>query len=254
MEEEVPLGRAFPLTVVRVTETGGPAEAWTDDRLAPLFTRLLDTEVREGDGRTEEIRRYRAYAFAPGEVQVLDRTLRVHRTLDPDEPGAPELPGELGREREPWWALVAGLAAVLLLSAVAVVRRRRRSPEEPLAPPPAPPPPAPHESALLRIQALRGADPSGEREIEQWHLEASGLLRDYLAARFRLPARERTTEQCLSAPALPGPARARLASALSACDLVKFAGRESDAASRRRILDDGEAFVRETAPAAGEGR
>lgn len=266
---EVELGRAFPLTVVRVWEKGLAPETWSDDALAPLTVRLVGTSRREDDRRVEETRTYAGYAFSldavtvpaptfratplggdPASVRYVlgDRLeLRVRRALDPAAPGSPELPGEPLAEPFPWRAWTIGACAVIAALVFVRVRRMRAARLAASAPEPAaatsPPPPGPHEIALGRIERLRASAPRRPDAILVWHVEASGLLRAFVSARFGLRAAEMTSEEVVaSTPA--SAQRGRLAEALRDCDLVKFATRAPLDVERATTLAAAEAFVR----------
>ena len=237
---EVELGKAFPLTVVRTWSRGQAPAAWNDEALAPLEVRLVETSRREDERRVEETRRYRGHAFSLADVSVPGLELRVKRALDPATPGPAELPGEPLPEpfsRWPTWTAVG----VALVAAFVLLRRRRQAPAPPPAPAPAPEtsPPAPHLRALERLDRLRRQQPRGHDEVSAYYVEASALVRDYVAERFAVHASVMTTEELteLEAP---------LARVLPDCDLVKFARHAPTASEREQLLDRAETFVRET--------
>ncbi|MHC4732804.1 MAG: hypothetical protein ACYS6Z_19730 [Planctomycetota bacterium] len=214
---EVELGKAFPLTVVRTWSRGQVPAAWNDEALAPLEVRLVETSRREDERRVEETRRYQGYAFSLGPA---------------------ELPGEPLPEpssRWPTWAAVG----VALLAAFVLLLRRRQAPAPPPAPAPETSPPAPHLRALQRLDRLRRQQPLGHDEISAYYVEASGLVRDYVAERFEVSAAVMTTEELIEL-------KAPLARVLPDCDLVKFARHAPTASERGQLLDRAETFLRET--------
>ncbi|MHC4137539.1 MAG: hypothetical protein ACYTDU_12650 [Planctomycetota bacterium] len=235
---EVELGKAFPLTVVRTWSRGQVPAAWNDEALAPLEVRLVETSRREDERRVEETRRYQGYAFSLTDVRVPGLELRVKRALDPAAPGPAELPGEPLPEpssRWPTWAAVG----VALLAAFVLLLRRRQAPAPPPAPAPETSPPAPHLRALQRLDRLRRQQPLGHDEISAYYVEASGLVRDYVAERFEVSAAVMTTEELIEL-------KAPLARVLPDCDLVKFARHAPTASERGQLLDRAETFLRET--------
>lgn len=236
----VELGKAFPLTVVRTWSKGQAPAAWDDAALAPLEVRLLERSRREDSRRVEETLRYEGYAFSLADIRAPGLELRVQRALDPETPGPAELPGEPLPEPAPRWPFRAALGAVLIAAFVLLLRRRRRPPAV-AAPAPVvePPAPGPHVLALERLARLRGRQPQGREELTAYHVEASGIVRDYVGERFAVHADVMTTEELIerSAP---------LARVLPPCDLVKFARHLATAAERERLLDAAEAYVRET--------
>jgi hypothetical protein len=196
--DEVEFGVAFMIFVE------ADEEAWSEAMLAPLVVRLV-----ESDGKT---RRYQCYAFTLDDITLPGGlTLRVRPALDPQEPGPPELPGppmEVPTSSFPWW--LGGLA---LLFALAWFLRRPR-------PAPPPPPVDPLKRALERLETLRAQGPG----IEEEHIETAALIREYLEARFAVPAETMTTEQILDALHASG----TLEELLNACDVVKFSGRRPE--------------------------
>jgi len=249
---EVTLGRAFELRVTRVWEKQHEVTPLREEQFAPLRVRLRETVVKEDARRVQETRTYDAYAFTPGVVAVpgvalawrpkdggpvqarrAPFELRVHETLDEDAPGDPELPPQATPARPigPWLAGGALVLFALLLALLLAVRHRRRRPTP--EPQPAPPPrPPPHETARARLAAIGDAADA--------HEQVAAILRAYAAERHGIDAAVRTTEEL----AVPAP---RLAPVLRACDRVKFAGHEPDAAERaevvarakRRLAEDG---------------
>jgi len=226
--DEVELGRAFPLTVVRA---GRALPEWDDAALAPLHVRLRESSRREQGGLVEETRRYDAYAFTLDDLKE-PVPLRVKRALDPEDPGPAELPEPLPA-RSRWYLWLAG--AAVALAAVAAIARRPSRPARPL-PPAEPAPEPPHTAALERLARLRAGAPRTPEDF----VETAALLRDYVGARFDTDAFVLTSQEI--AARWP-----RLADALALCDLVKFARHAPAPGARTRMLDDAEAFVREAA-------
>ena len=216
--EEVALGRAFPLTVVRTWSKGSEPADWSDETLVVLPT---ETTRREDGTRVEETRRYDAYAFSLDDLTT-PVELRVKRALDPRQPGPAELPGAVPAKTFPWRTVGVALAALLLL-----LRRRRPTAEPPPPEPDSPAQPAPHLRALARLARARRA------ELQACYAETAALLRDYAGVRAA-----ETTED-LQIP--------RLAAVLQQCDLVKFARHAPAADERERMLGAAESFIKETA-------
>ena len=97
---------------------------------------------------------------------------------------------------------------------------------------------------------MRDADAS-----QQFHVEASNVVREYVRDRFGVPALEWTTEELMAdpwtaaSPTATAASRELVAGVLTSCDLVKFALAASSPADRDRLLDAAEAFVTHTQPA-----
>jgi hypothetical protein len=246
---EVELGKGFPLSVVRTWDRDLVPSPWSDAALAPLVARAVSTTGEERDGRVEERREFVAYAFQLDEVRVppprleaAPKTggaarsvtgrgiaLRVRPALDPRNPGRPEPPGPPPRPpgSSRTWVAILGGAAVLAL--------RRAVPRAPADIPAA-------ERALARLRALRDDGDAGA-----FHDGLDLLLREFLAERFALRTRERTTEEILGSPeterALGGEGRNALAALLSRCDLARFAGERPGPAIQRSTVAAAAAFV-----------
>lgn len=107
--------------------------------------------------------------------------------------------------------------------------------------------PLPHEVAYERLKAIETSDMLARGDIEMYHTQIAHTLREYISARYRIPALELTTTALLQAML-----RAeigveyinRVQQVLAKCDMVKFATyqpRVSEASARideaRRIVD-----------------
>jgi hypothetical protein len=271
--KEVELGKAFPVTVVRVWRKDLLPAAWDDAALAPLVVRLEAVTRREDDQRIEETRRYRGYAFTlrdvtigpleisarpqdGGPAQVVQAEafrLRVRPALDAKAPGPVELPGEPLSEPYPWTLWILGLAAVLAaLTGGLVLRTRRR----PAGEPPALPVPVrarPDLHALERLSCIRERMSEGAGDILSDVVESSAVMRDYLSEQFLVRAWVKTTEELVASPETASmakpPLRDALAEFLTQCDRAKFAAHVPSARERAHLLDAAEAFVRRTGSA-----
>ncbi len=242
--EEVALGQGFPVTVRRLWSKNLDPAAWRDDALSPLRLRLENTTVRDDGKRVEEVRRFRAYAFTPSVVTVPPPILRarpraggpvreaaaegfevrVVESIDPDAPGAPELPESHKpvppRHRAWWWFA----AAVLATGAYIAVRRLRQQP----AVPDPDPDPDPGPDWLAQLAAL-----DGETDV---HAQVAAIVRAHVTERFEIDASVRTTEEL--ARDVPG-----LLDVLSPCDLVKFAQHEPGETERADVLTRARNFI-----------
>ncbi len=280
---DVPSGAAFPLTVVRVWQKDLDEPKWSDDILAPLVVRPVSTERREDALRIEETRRFRAYAFGSGEIRTaplrIEATprggttphvataepvvVRVTSALVPGAAGPVELPPGPLRERSPWGAVALGAAVFVAATYRYVTSRRRRHTAAafvrntaPAAP--APPPVPPHVVAAERLRAIRERAPGDSAAIAADFVEASSIVRDFIAARFAIHSHEQTSEELLAAarraPEIPAQRLRLLSGFLAACDSVKFAQDAPGAAERTRLLDAADAFIAETSAGAEPAR
>lgn len=150
----------------------------------------------------------------------------------------------------PWWrqwqvwALVTGAAAVAVFAAWLWARRRAAQPgRKPLTA---------WDGALKQLDELSARDLPASGDFNQYYVELSRILRDYLAQRFAIHAPEQTTQELLEEASANGALTEQqqqfLAGFLRHSDRVKFARFQPLAAEAQRHLDDIRAFVTETIP------
>lgn len=162
----------------------------------------------------------------------------------PDKPrfAAAEKERNEKRSRRLIWAALAAVAAVAAAAIWFLLRSRRR-----VSPPPPPWEVARSELALLRARL-------DERDLRPavavWKL--SDILRNYLAARFALPAATEAgcafLDRADAVAALTPEERDFLRGFFSAADLVKFARAAADRPALAAALDDAEVLVERTVP------
>ncbi|MBI5852199.1 MAG: hypothetical protein HZB39_14390 [Planctomycetes bacterium] len=256
----VEFGVAFPIEVERAWREDLVPEPWHDAALAPLTVEELGVTTRQEGGRSIETRRFRARAFARGELVVPASTIRardqhgreqiavanaleliVNSSLPPGDAGEAELPAVLiVVPASPWRTalrVLAGLAALALgiLGSRFAARRRRERRADPVVPP--------RVLVQERLAALRSVVPDEVPNVAAW-TGLSTALRDWLAACCGIPAIDRTTDEVLAS--FDGDGHDDLAAVLRACDLVKFAQRTLDAAAFAAALDAAERLVGST--------
>ncbi|HUW82908.1 MAG TPA: BatD family protein [Phycisphaerae bacterium] len=197
--------------------------------IAPMYVYFRE-EGKERDSH---------FVTEPIEVQVAPVTdvaglqLRPTRDIFRADPEAPEERGWFG------WVL----AVVVLVVATAIyVRRRRVQEQAPITPP--------HELAREALQRLIERDLIAKGQVEQFFVELSSIMREYIERRFGIHAPDRTTEEFLveasRSDALTGHHR-RLRQFLTLADQVKFAVHrpaEEDTDESIHVL---KRFVQETA-------
>lgn len=267
--EEVEFGKAFSLTVVRRWNRELVPEAWNDEFLAPLMAQPVDSTRLENEHTIEETRLYRCYAFqledvvltAPAftarprdggpalQVSGPELRLRVQPALEPGEPGAVELPGELLPEPRSWLSKARGVVLPLLALGLVLWWLRQRVGRRPV--PSAETLLTPRAKASQRLERLRDRGLDSSAAVQACFVEGASLLRDYLEEQFALPAPEMTTEQLLAAPstrrALPTSRRDLLTQVLKGCDRVKFAGLIPTESERTQLWDAAAEFLQEPA-------
>ncbi len=141
----------------------------------------------------------------------------------------------------PTWMVVAAasVAAVILALIVAGIVRYARNR-------PAAPPPTARDVALGKLRAA-GADLE-RREPYAFSIEVSDILRQYVAAQYRVHATEQTSPEFLAvaarSPHFTGADKALLAEFLERCDLIKFAHVDATADDSRALLEQAVRFVK----------
>ncbi|MFH2001053.1 MAG: hypothetical protein ABIK28_15330 [Planctomycetota bacterium] len=260
--QEIEFGKSFPLVVTRVWSKALVPESFNEMALAPLTTQLESCTRREDEKRIEEVRHYRSYAFDSGEIVIpaiplhaRDRSggaeqettgnrlvLRVRSSLPENVADPPELPGPLMNKPFPSNSAILFAALALLASLVFLgymQRKARRGASRP-----APRPSSPGERALARLERLCSLKPRSPDEIQDFYVEASSLVRDYLSERFAVHAPEMTTEELASA--LDASHYRMISEFLGHCDLVKFGGCISQESDRKQLVETAWKFVETT--------
>ncbi len=150
----------------------------------------------------------------------------------------------------PWWrdwrvwALGTGAVAAAVLLTWLWARRRGAHPShEPLTS---------WDKAFKQLDELAGRNLPARGDFNQYYVELSRILRDYLAQRFAIHAPEQTTQEFLEEASANGVLNEQqqqfLAAFLRHSDRVKFARFQPPADEARRHLDDIRGFVKETIP------
>ncbi len=108
--------------------------------------------------------------------------------------------------------------------------------------------PLPHEVAYERLKAIETSDLLARGDMETYHTQVAHALREYISARYRIPALELTTTALLQAmlrAEIGAEYIDRVQQVLADCDRVKFATyqpRVSEASARivdaRWIVDE----------------
>lgn len=131
--------------------------------------------------------------------------------------------------------LCGGIAA-----AIAVYRQKRQHPT-PAALETERELPEPHEAAYAQLAAIEAAPWLTQGDIERYHTEIAAVLREYITARYGIPALRLTTAGLLRAmhrADIAVPPVARTHQLLVQCDRVKFAAhRPADTEATTRITE-----------------
>jgi hypothetical protein len=250
--ESVELGKAFTLTVVQVGQEGQAVASFDESSLPPLVLQLLDTDLHSEQGLVREQRVYRAFSFEQG-LQIWPQyglQIEVLGSLDADDPGVIELPGDVLPLPRSWARILVRAAAILLFSVVFLRYRSRRLRRQSAAHDPAlvdAPQVHPADQSLQRLQILLENPCTNPAQVDAYFVEISRILRLHLVEQFAVPALEMTAEQ-LHAFAkkhqlLPLSERQRLDQTLGLCDQVKFAGFEGSAPYREQAMERACLFI-----------
>ncbi len=141
----------------------------------------------------------------------------------------------------PPWMVAAACGVLLLLVLAAVwllVRWRKNQPSAP--------PPTPREVALTSLENARSRIEN--LDPYEFSILVSDILRGYVAAQYRLHAKEQTSPEFLASisgsPRFSESEKALLAVFLDKCDLIKFARIHATAEDSARLLDEAIRFVK----------
>ncbi len=101
--------------------------------------------------------------------------------------------------------------------------------------------PLPHEVAYERLKAIETSDLLARGDMETYHTQVAHALREYINARYRIPALELTTTALLQAmlrAEISAEYIHRVQHVLANCDMVKFATYQPRVAeASARIVD-----------------
>lgn len=109
---------------------------------------------------------------------------------------------------------------------------------------------APDAEALEELKKIKADDLINRSRTKEYYYRISGCIRFYIERRFGIRAPESSTEEfveeAIRSQVLEGRHINLLKEFLSACDLVKYAGTDSDAAQADEVYRTAENFVLET--------
>ncbi len=140
--------------------------------------------------------------------------------------------------------VAAGMLALILW----LLLRRKPQEEEPVAAEPVDTRPA-HVIALERLQELERRGLIAKRQLKDFHLELSDILRDYFERRFSFNASSMSTEEVMDVLRnlyMKGLDERLVEMMLLRCDLVKFAKLTPDDESSIRLLKDSYTVIERT--------
>ena len=268
----VTVGDRITLTVV--VEAGPAAQVEWPDSLDFAPFEVLEARVAPAEATEEGVSSTAVFtlaAFELGELEIPALAVEVagrdgvveSLTTDPigievvsvgaDETGdIRDIRGPLGMPLGVM-RLVLGALLLLVVAALlyAVARRLWSRGDQPARPTPGPLMRPAHELALEALDALEESWLLERGQVKEYHIEASDTLRTYVERHFRVTALEMTTHEVLVALQHAGveePFTRGLREFLETCDRVKFAKVRPAPDACRRLLEDGRALVRASAP------
>ena len=109
--------------------------------------------------------------------------------------------------------------------------------------------PLAHEAAYEQLSVIEASDWLTRGDMETYHTQIAHVLREYIRARYRIPALELTTTALLRAmlhAEIGKPYVARVQQLLANCDRVKFATYQPDPSEASARIADARWIVDET--------
>ena len=141
-------------------------------------------------------------------------------------------------------AIVLGFVAV---SALLYIRKRPQT--GPVSPTEEDDVPLPHEVAYEQLTAIEASDWLKRGEMEKYHTQIAYVLRQYINARYRIPALELTTTALLHTmlgAEIDDLYVERIQQLLTNCDKVKFATYQPELSEASERITDARWIVDET--------
>ena len=184
-------------------------------RLAPILIEFVDRRTAKTTADASE----KVFELLTEPVEFNVRAISAEQLQMPLAPPLNKLAPRSFATREP---VITGVSVIVIVAAISAVlfwllRRRRRTVSVQAA----------HEVALARLRNLRTQPREQQHDVDQFYVELSSLVREFVEARFGLHAPELTTEEFLlaarDADELAPLDREFLGDLLSESDRVKFA-------------------------------
>ena len=104
----------------------------------------------------------------------------------------------------------------------------------------------PHEIAYEQLGRIEGMNWIAQGEMKVYHTEISHVIRQYIAARYRIPALELTTQELLDRLQFENIPRERIRHFFTNCDLVKFARYSPTKPEAHERMEEAHRIVDET--------
>jgi hypothetical protein len=202
----------------------------------PIPVKFVDRRS-DGDGQEHRV------VTDPLRVEIATQIAAESPSLDDLKPSTEPIPvGTAGR-----WRWIRWFAIVPVLVVLAYLLQRwlpgRRSQEKLKL--------RPRERALRDLDELQDSQLAG-RDVKEFFVRLTGIVRNYLEAETGVTAAEQTTEEFLRAIS-DHEARTRLQEFLESADLVKFAAHHPDTTEVTNSLQRARVFITTIDGRHGEG-
>lgn len=188
------------------------------------------------------------YTGADGETGNIQTPAYLFEVLSVKSPGTTELKGIKGPWSAPpnWflYILVVLLLIIVVGAVVLLYLRKRAKPidlqSEVVSQR------QPHEIAYEQLGRIQGMNWIAQGKMKVYHTEISHVIRQYIAARYHIPALELTTEELLDRLQAEDMPRERVQRFFTNCDLVKFARYSPTKPEAHERMEDARRIVDET--------
>ncbi len=165
------------------------------------------------------------YTGADGDTGSIQTPAYLFEVRSVKSPGTTELKGIKGPWSAPpnWFLYISVvLLLIIIVGAVGLLYLRKRAKPVDLQSEVVSQR-QPHEIAYERLGWIEGMNWIAQGKMKVYHTEISHVLRQYIAARYHIPALELTTEELLDRLQTEDTPRERVQQFFTNCDLVKFA-------------------------------
>ena len=188
------------------------------------------------------------YTSAEGHSESIQTSAYLFEVRSVKSPGATEMKGI----KDPWsvppnWFLYVSVVLLMIVVVGALVflylRRRVRSIDFQSE---VVPQRQPHETAYEQLNQIEGRNWVAQGEMRIYHTEISHVIRQYLAARYHIPALEMTTQELLDRLQPEDIPKELVRQFFTNCDLVKFARYSPTKPEAHERMDEARQIVDET--------
>ncbi len=188
------------------------------------------------------------YTGADGDSGSIQTPAYLFEVRSVKPAGATEMKGIKGpRSVPPNWFLYILAAALVIIAIGATIffyRRRRAKPMD--LQPEVLPQRQPHEIAYEQLSRIEGMNWVAQGEVKVYHTEISHVIRQYITARYHIPALELTTQELLDRLQPEDIPKDLVRQFFSNCDWVKFARYNPTKPEAHERMEEARRIVDET--------